>query len=480
MVANIEEFPEANTEIKYLHRVHKLQQEAYRQAPYPDAETRMANIAKLKSALKKHHKSLASAMNEDFGGRGNMECNMADLLLVQATCDYTKKNVKKWMKPSKRKVGVMNFPGSAEVMYQPLGVIGIISPWNYPVQLAATPLAGALAAGNRAVIKISEFTPKTGLAFKAAMADVFDESEVAVILGEADVAVEFSKQPWDHLLFTGATSIAHHVMRAAAEHLTPVTLELGGKSPTILDAQVDMEDACQKIAFGKSINAGQTCIAPDYILCPENRLDEFVKTMTQTAETMYPTIKNSPTYTSIINERQHSRLMDVIKDAEDKGATVIPINPNNEDHSGTFRMPLHIIVNGTEDMKAMQDELFGPILPIVPYKSLNQAIDYINDRPRPLALYFFGRDKINEERVLKNTHSGGVSVNDTITHINVEDMPFGGVGPSGMGHYHGKEGFQTFSSAKGIYRKGKLNLAKFVAYPPFDTPLKKQAQKTLR
>jgi coniferyl-aldehyde dehydrogenase len=479
MVANIAEFAQSNTEIEYLHKVHQLQKEAYRKAPYPSYAVRKANLAKLKGALKKYQKRLVDAMNEDFGGRGIVESTMADVVMAQNACSHSTKHLSKWMKSSKRSPGIMNIPGKAEVMYQPLGVIGIIAPWNYPIQLAAVPLAQALAAGNRSVIKMSEFTPKTSVVFKEAMGSVFNEDEVAVVLGEADVAVEFSKQPWDHLVFTGATSIAYHVMRAASEHLTPLTLELGGKSPTILDAAVDMEDACQKIAFGKGMNAGQTCIAPDYVLCPENRVEEFVKTMTRTVSSMYPKMKDNANYTSVVNDRQYDRLQAVLKDAEEKGAEIIAINPNNEDLSDTRKMPLHLVVNGNDDMKALQDELFGPILPIVPYKTLDDAIDYVTERPRPLALYYFGHNKANEDKILKNTHSGGVSINETVIHASVESLPFGGVGPSGMGHYHGEEGFRTFSKAKAIYRKGKLNLAKFVAYPPYDSGFKKKAMEAL-
>lgn len=479
MVANIAEFTQTNLQIEYLHKVFKLQKEAYRKAPYPSLTVRKANLAKLKGTLKKYQRQLVEAMNEDFGGRGIIESTMADVVMAQNACAHNSKHLAKWMKSSKRSPGIMNVPGSAEVMYQPLGVIGVIAPWNYPVQLSAIPLAGALAAGNRSVIKMSEFTPKTAMVFKEAMASAFNEDEVAVVLGEADVAVEFSKQPWDHLLFTGATSIAYHVMRAAAEHLTPLTLELGGKSPTILDANVNMEDACPKIAFGKTINAGQTCIAPDYVLCPENRVEEFVKVMTKTVAYMHPKIKDNKHYTSIVNDRQYQRLQGVLKDAEAKGAEVVAINPSNENLEGSRKMHLHLVINGTDDMKVLQDEIFGPILPVVSYKTIDDAINYINDRPRPLALYYFGHNKGNEIKIMKHTHSGGVSINETVIHASVENLPFGGVGPSGMGHYHAEEGFRTFSKAKGIYRKGNLNLARFVAYPPYDKGFKKAALSAL-
>jgi coniferyl-aldehyde dehydrogenase len=231
-------------------------------------------------------------------------------------------------------------------------------------------------------------------------------------------------------VFTGATSIAYHVMRAAAEHLTPVTHELCGKSPTILDINVNMQDACEKIAFGKTMNAGQTCIAPDYILCPENRVEEFVKTMTKTVGHMHPRIKDNKHYTSIVNDRQYQRLQNVLKDAEEKGAEVIAINPANENLEDTRKMPLHLVVNGNDSMKVLQDEIFGPILPVVPYKTIDDAIDYVNDRPRPLALYYFGQNKLHEDKIMKHTHSGGVSINETVIHDSVENLPFGGVGPS--------------------------------------------------
>jgi len=287
-----------------------------------------------------------------------------------------------------------------------------------------------------------------------------------VINGEVDVAQAFSSLPFDHLLFTGSTTVGRHIMRAAAANLTPVTLELGGKSPCIIGQDFPMKDAAERIAFGKCLNSGQTCVAPDYILCPENRVQEFVDAWKAQVAQSYPTMLNNPDFTAIVNPRQYGRLQGYLKDAREKGADVIEINPANEDFTGSQKIPHTLVLNVTDDMQIAQDEIFGPLMIVVPYKNLDDAIDYVNERPRPLALYYFDWDQGNCDRVLKNTHSGGVCLNDTISHVGVDDIPFGGVGDSGMGAYHGPEGFLTFSQAKGIYKKGKFNATKFIL-PPY-------------
>ena len=298
------------------------------------------------------------------------------------------------------------------------------------------------------------------------LADIFSEQQVAIIEGEVDVSSAFAETPWDHLVFTGSTAVGKIVMGAAAKNLTPVTLELGGKSPAIIAPGASMKDAVERICFGKSLNAGQTCIAPDYILLPAGQEQDFIDTYQATFARMYPRLRDNSDYTAIINERQHQRLQSWVKDAADKGANITVVNPASEDFSGTRKMPLHIIQNGSADMKVLQEELFGPILPIVPYRSLDQAIDYVNDHDRPLALYFFSYDKAEQQKILERTHAGGVTINDTLMHIAQDDMPFGGVGPSGMGHYHGKEGFIALSKAKAVHRKGRFNSGMFI-YPPY-------------
>jgi coniferyl-aldehyde dehydrogenase len=363
-------------------------------------------------------------------------------------------------------------PAKNEVRYQPLGVVGIIVPWNYPIFLAIGPLVAALSAGNRAMIKMSEFTPNLNKVFKVMIAEIFEENRVCVIEGEADAAIAFTEQPFNHILFTGSTSVGRFVMAAAAKNLTPVTLELGGKSPAIVSNNVPMKDAAERICFGKSMNAGQTCVAPDYILVPKAKEEEFIQAYIAAFAKMYPTLKDNDDYTSIVNDRQYQRLSNWIQDAKDKGAKLTEINPAQEDLSAGRKLAPVIVQNMKDDMTIAEEELFGPILPIISYDAMDEAIAHINDRPRPLALYFFGYDKNEQNYVLDNTHSGGVCVNDTLMHLAQEDMPFGGVGDSGMGHYHGKEGFITFSKAKAVHRKGRFSTGN-LAYPPYDNSIRK-------
>jgi coniferyl-aldehyde dehydrogenase len=322
------------------------------------------------------------------------------------------------------------------------------------------------------MIKMSEFTPNLNKVFKTMIAEIFEENQVCIIEGEADTAIVFTEQPFDHILFTGSTSVGRFVMAAAAKNLTPVTLELGGKSPAIVSNNVPMKDAAERICFGKSMNAGQTCVAPDYILVPKAKEEEFIQAYIAAFTKMYPTIKDNNDYTSIVNDRQYQRLSSWIQDAKDKGAKLTEINPAKEDLSAGRKLAPVIVQNMKDDMTIAEEELFGPILPIITYDEMDEAIAHINERPRPLALYFFGYDKNEQNHVLDNTHSGGVCVNDTLMHLAQEDMPFGGVGDSGMGHYHGHEGFITFSKAKAVHRKGRFSTGN-LAFPPYDTSIRR-------
>ncbi|OAJ47610.1 coniferyl aldehyde dehydrogenase [Pseudomonas marginalis] len=455
-----------------LQHLFDTQRRAYAANPMPPAAQRQQWLKALRDLLSDERQALINAISQDFSHRSADETLFAELMPSLHGIHYASKHLKGWMKPSRRAVGIAFQPASAKVIYQPLGVVGVIVPWNYPLYLAIGPLVGALAAGNRVMLKLSESTPATGELLKALLARIFPEDLVCVVLGEAEVGMAFSKLPFDHLLFTGATSIGKHVMRAAAEHLTPVTLELGGKSPAIVSADVPLKDAAERIAFGKALNAGQTCVAPDYVLVPEDRVDAFVAAYTQAVRGFYPTLVDNPDYTAIINERQLARLNAYVKDATDKGATLIPLY----DQGQARRMAHSLLLNVSDDMTVMQDEIFGPVLPIVPYRGLDQAFAYINQRPRPLALYYFGYNKAEQNRVLHETHSGGVCLNDTLLHVAQDDMPFGGIGPSGMGHYHGHEGFLTFSKAKGVLVKQRLNAAKLI-YPPYGKSIQKLIQK---
>ena len=448
------------------------QRQAFQKHSMPSAEQRIMWLKALGELLSYEREALVRAISQDFGNRSADETLLAELMPSLHGIHYAIRRIKKWMKPSRRSVGMQLMPASAKVVYQPLGVVGVIVPWNYPLFLSIGPLVGALAAGNRVMVKMSESTPATSQLIKDLLAKVFPEDLVTVVLGEAEVGVAFSKLPLDHLLFTGATSIGKQVMRAAAENLTPVTLELGGKSPAIVSAGVPLADAAERIAFGKTMNAGQTCVAPDYVLVPRARVEGFVEAYRAAVLRFYPQLENNPDYTAIINERQQRRLNGYLEDAASKGATIIPLYAEAQGR----RMPHAVLLNVSDEMKVMQDEIFGPLLPVIPYDNLEDAFAFINQRPRPLALYYFGYDKREQQRVLEETHSGGVCLNDTLLHVAQDDMPFGGIGPSGMGHYHGHEGFLTFSKAKGVLVKQRLNAAKLI-YPPYGTALQKLVYK---
>ena len=442
------------------------QRQAYAAHPFPPLAQRQQWLKSLRQLLSREREVLIDAISQDFSHRSPDETLFAELMPCLHSIEYTLTHLKRWMKPSSRRVGMMFAPASAKVMYQPLGVVGIIVPWNYPLYLAIGPLVGALAAGNRVMLKLSEFTPATGRLLKDLLGRVFPDDMVTVVLGEAAVAIAFSGLAFDHLLFTGSTHVGKQVMRAASENLTPVTLELGGKSPAIVSADVPLKDAAQRIAWGKTLNAGQTCIAPDYVLVPQNRLEGFVDAYRQAVLSFYPTLADNPDYTAIINDRQLARLERLQTDATLKGARLIPLYEQGQGR----RMPHALLLDVNDDMQVMQDEIFGPLLPVVPYSTLDQAMAYINRRARPLALYYFGYNKAEQQTVIHNTHSGGVSINETLLHVAIDDLPFGGVGHSGMGHYHGHEGFLTFSKAKGVLVKQRLNSALLI-YPPYGRKL---------
>ncbi|HLD67493.1 MAG TPA: coniferyl aldehyde dehydrogenase [Pseudomonas sp.] len=472
MAADIAYLQHSQQQISQLDRLFGQQREAFRANPMPSAAQRIQWLEALRELLVAEQQALIEAVSQDFGNRSADETLLAELMPSLQGIHYACKRIKGWMKPSRRSVSLAFQPAAAKVVYQPLGVVGVIVPWNYPLFLAIGPLVGALSAGNRVMIKMSESTPATSQLFKTLLAKVFPEDLVAVALGEAEVGMAFSKLPFDHLLFTGATSIGKHVMRAAAENLTPVTLELGGKSPAIVSHDVPLRDAAERIAFGKTMNAGQTCVAPDYVLVPRARVEGFVEAYRTAVQGFYPNLKDNPDYTAIINERQLQRLNSYLSDAEQHGATLIPLYPQAQGR----RLPHTVLLNVTDQMRIMQDEIFGPLLPIVPYDSIDEAFAYINQRPHPLALYYFGYDKREQQRVLHETHSGGVCLNDTLLHVAQDDMPFGGIGPSGMGHYHGHEGFLTFSKAKGVFIKQRFNAAR-VIFPPYGTAIQKLVYK---
>jgi coniferyl-aldehyde dehydrogenase len=453
-------------QIARLSTVFTEQKKMYALQPYLSLTERIKNLTALKNALLKYQQAFILALNKDYGQRSADDTKLGDILPTVLTLNYTLKNLKKWLAPSKRHVGMLFQPAKGFVMYQPLGVVGIVTPWNYPLFLALGPLVTALAAGNNVMIKMSEFTPATNKILAEMIASIFTEKQVAIIDGGPKVGAEFTQLAFDHLLFTGSTHVGKLVMASAAKNLTPVTLELGGKSPTIIAEDVVMIDAVSRFMLAKTLNAGQTCVAPDYILCPESKLDSLIAACKQQFSTMYPDFIHNKDYASIINERQFTRLQGYLTDASNKGAELISLAEASSENSQVRQMPLTLVTNVSDEMTIMQEEIFGPILPIVTYQHIEEAINYINARPRPLALYLCSYDKTIQQKVLTQTHAGGVCINDAAIHVAQDDMPFGGIGASGMGHYHGYEGFLTFSKAKSVLVKGKFN-GSTLAFPPY-------------
>lgn len=419
-------------------------------------EWRESRLDALASLVLENADAFVAAIDADFGHRSGHETRLLEIFPGIETIRHNRRHVGAWMRPQRRPVSLWFRPGRAQVIPQPLGVVGIIVPWNYPLLLAVSPLAAALAAGNRAMIKMSEFTPRTGQLLAELVASYFPAGEVAVTLGDASTGAAFAKLPFDHLLFTGSTSVGHHIMRMAAENLTPVTLELGGKSPVIVGPEYPLHKAAERIVVGKLLNAGQTCIAPDYVMVPAGQEDAFVAAARAVVARIYPDIATTPDYSSIVNERHFQRLESYLADAETQGARVLPLSNATADRESR-RLPPLALLGVTEAMRIMQDEIFGPLLPVLPYRDLDQALAYVNAHPRPLALYIFEQDKTRLDRVLQGTVAGGVTVNDTILHIAQEELPFGGVGPSGMGQYHGIEGFRTFSKQKAVFYQSPIN-----------------------
>ncbi len=440
------------------------QRAAFERDGIPGAPQRRANLAKLKRLMNARRPDLEAAVRADFVHRSAYETAMLELAPTIGGIDYLRGNVARWMRPQRRRVGLHLRPGVAEILYQPLGVVGVISPWNYPIGLCLMPLGTALAAGNRVMLKPSELTPRTADALAAMLGAVFSEDEVFIATGGPEVGAAFSELPFDHLIFTGSTRVGRFVMKAASDHLVPVTLELGGKSPAIIDRGYALERAAASVAFGKLVNAGQTCIAPDYALVPRAQVDAFAAAYERAARAYYPDGERDDAYTAIISRPHYDRLRALVNDARAKGARVVEVGTATPPRENTVAPTL--VLGATAEMQVMQEEIFGPILPVVAYDAIDDAIAYVNARPRPLALYIFSdrRDAIDD--VLTRTISGNVTVNDTLLHYAIEDLPFGGVGPSGMGAYHGEEGFRQFSHAKGVFIQSRWNLAG-VLRPPY-------------
>ena len=464
----------------------RLQRESYLAEGEVSAETRIDRLDRTIDVLVANAEKISEAMNSDFGCRPRQVNLMTDVTGSLENLKHARKHLRKWMKAEKRPsmfpLGLLG--GRSSIQYQPKGVVGVIAPWNFPLGMVFEPLAGVIAAGNRAMIKPSEFTPATSELIDEMVGKTFDPTEIAVVTGGPEIGQAFSSLAFDHMVFTGATSVARHIMAAASKNLVPVTLELGGKSPTVISETADLREAIERIMVGKMLNAGQVCIAPDYVMLPEGKMDEAVAIAREVVAEMYPTLLNNEQYTAMLNERHFQRMQKNIDDANDRGAQVVAINPANEDFSvnPTQKIPPTLILNPGDDALCMQDEIFGPLLPLKTYTKFEDVISYINARPRPLAAYYFGKDSTEEHRFLTGTTSGGACVNDVMFHMLQKDLPFGGVGPSGMGSYHGIEGFKAFSHAKSVYKQpGKIPVTKLAGFmPPYGDASEKSIKQKVK
>jgi coniferyl-aldehyde dehydrogenase len=444
-------------------RVFALQRAAYLAHPYPTLEERKENLRKLDRILVENAQAIAEAINADFGHRAVEETLMAEVFGTVDGIRHTLKHVAKWMKPQKRSVAITFAGGSNTLIPQPKGVVGIVSPWNYPLFLTAGPLTSILAAGNRAMIKMATNSQHLARLLAEKFATVFPEDTVAILPGVR--AQDFSTLPFDHIIFTGSADAGRTVMRSAAENLTPVTLELGGKSPTIVCDDFDVDEAASRILYAKYLNAGQTCLAPDYLMISEASRDRFVEAAKRIMPERYPDISQQ-SYTSVIDDKSYKRLRATLEDARQKGATLVPLIPNAQFDDRLRKFPPHLVLDVTDDMIIMQEEIFGPLFPVKTYRSLDEAIAYVNSKDRPLGFYVFTNDKAIQEKVLYSTISGGVTINNCVLHVAQHDMPFGGVGASGIGHYHGWEGFLEFTQLRPVFRNPRFSMLNML-YPPY-------------
>ncbi len=459
--------PPANETVRLL----ALQREAQRRDGPPNARLRIERLQELEDMVRKRADAFADAISADFGNRSRFETSLLEVAVLVSGIRHARKHVKWWMEPSHREVDMNFWPGSAWVRPEPLGVIGIVSPWNYPLQLAIAPLADALAGGNRVIIKPSEHTVNFSDLLKRAIRETFREDVVAVVLGGPDVAADFTRQPFDHIVFTGSTSVGRKVAVAAAENLTPTTLELGGKSPALICPSGSLKKAVKGIALGKFLNAGQTCIAPDYVLAPRERAMEFAELAMAEARRLYPDL--GPDFSSLISVSAFDRMTAAVNEAELGGAKVMR-HPAPSDRERRVLPPV-VVVNPPQSSMLIREEIFAPVLPIIGYDSLEDALHWINAHPHPLALYIFAEDRREQNMVMDQTHSGGVSINATLLHVAQEGLPFGGVGASGWGAYHGKAGFDRFTHQRAVFRTGFINPANWLA-PPYG----KRARRLIR
>lgn len=465
-------------EIQSMHNILAEQRKAYNRNPVATAQERIDRLNSLRRVILKYQDEFSNAISADYGNRAIGETKIGEVMTTVEHIKYYAKNLERWMRPSKRHISPLHMPAKGWVEYQPLGVVGIISPWNYPLLLAMSPLVCALAAGNHAMIKISSSSPTLGKVLEKALAEVFPRELVAVINGGGPISDAFSHLPFDKLIFTGSTEVGKTVMRAASENLVPVILELGGKSPAIVHDSVSLNDVATRIAVGKLWNAGQTCVAPDYLYLPRGKTAEFIQEFKKVSSTLYPTLRTNRDYTSIASDKQYRRLQGYLENAKNAGAEIIELNPHNESLDDVRKIAPTVLSNVTPDMDIMKNEIFGPILPVLEYDNINDVLEFVNARPRPLALYYFDYDKERADYIAKHTHSGHFGINQVISHVAQDDLPFGGIGASGMGKYHGEEGFYSFSHGRSVMSKPKFYALKYVV-APFNKPIHKFIYKTI-
>ena len=467
-----------------LEALVELQRSKFRAEGEVTYSTRIDRLKRLKALIVENKKEFAETTKREFGGARSYEFSLfSEFASKVEAIDYSMKHLKAWMKPEKRKTNKpMNFlGGKSQVRHFPKGVVGIISPWNLPFGLTVAPLTSALAAGNRALLKPSEFVPETAALFAEIIPKYFPEDEVAVVTGGAEISQRFAELPFDHLLFTGSTNIGAKVMQSASKNLVPVTLELGGKSPVIIGRSAKLDLAGTRLTFGKLLNGGQLCLSPDYVVVPNELEEQLIARVVQEAQAMYPNITENEDYAGVINERHFARLQSYIDDAVAKGAKLTIVGADKTRASeDNRRMPLHILQNVNEDMLVMHEEIFGPILPMMTYSDIAEVPDMIEPRRNPLAMYYFGKDKREQEYLLSHVQSGGVCINDITLHYVQEDLPFGGIGASGMGAYHGPEGFRSMSHARAIYSQTMIDVLPIIgARPPFGKKFRKNISKIL-
>jgi coniferyl-aldehyde dehydrogenase len=450
-----------------LERAFQTLFEKSRTMPAPTLEQRLDRLQRLRAAISDNERRFEQAISADFGHRSSTETAIAETLLVLGEIRHAARHLKKWMAPRRVSTALQFMPAKNRLIPQPLGVVGIIAPWNYPLQLTLAPAVAALAAGNRVMIKPSELVPRFSALLQQVIADKFDTAQMMVTDTDDDISRAFAALPFDHLMFTGSTRVGRLVAEAAGRNLTPVTLELGGKSPAIVDRSADLDQAALRIAYGKLLNAGQTCIAPDYVLVPQASVQDFADRVLGHFRRMYGSDPDNKDYTSIVSERHYARLEGLVADAAAKGAAVLQAaKPDHPAWKSKRKFPPTVIVGATSDMHVMREEIFGPLLPVIGYKDAAEPVAYINARDRPLALYWFGTDHAARDEVLARTVSGGVTVNDCLFHFTQINQPMGGVGASGTGSYHGEWGFRALSKLKPVFYRSPFNRLADL-YPPY-------------